>query len=241
VARDVILQGVELLRGAGPDRAPLARRFLYTFGAEMLRSGVRHRGEQALRLALADDPTDEGILHELAADAERRGDHAAAIPILETLLQAHGENREARLRLAIDQGRTGRTADAEQRLTAITTEEIGGWRLSLAYQELIRLHQAANRPEKTVESTLREGLGRLPGDEKLNLLLVDLLERSGRVSAARQALASFRPEGKEGSSGARRRYSGPPQEPLATALVTLAQEAATRLPALAKALEKTAP
>ena len=60
-------------------------------------------------------------------------------------------------------------------------------------------------------------------------------------AAARQTLAAFRPEGKEGSGAARRRYSTPPEEPLATALATLAQEAATRLPALAKALEKTAP
>ena len=240
VARTVFLQGVDLLRKEGTGRSLLARRFLSTFGAQVLRSGVRHQGEQTLRLALADDPGDEIALLELAADAERRGDHAAAIPPLEALLQAHGENREVRLRLAIDLGRTGRTADAEQRLTALTTEEIAGWQLSLAYQELARLSLVANHTE-AAERIVREGLARLPGDEKLTLLLADLLERSGKLAAARQLLNTFHPEGKEGSGTARRRYSTPPEEPLATILATLTQEAATRLPALAKALEKTAP
>ncbi len=240
VARTVLLQGVDLLRKEGTGRSLLARRFLSTFGAQVLRSGVRHQGEQTLRLALADDPGDEIALLELAADAERRGDHSAAIPPLEALLQAHGENREVRLRLAIDLGRTGRTADAERRLTALTAEEIAGWQLSLAYQELAHLSLAANHPE-AAERIVREGLARLPGDEKLTLLLADLLERSGKLAAARQLLNTFHPEGKEGSGTARRRYSTPPEEPLATALATLTQEAATRLPALAKALEKTAP
>ncbi|MEA2601038.1 MAG: hypothetical protein QOF89_2030 [Acidobacteriota bacterium] len=240
VARDVLLQGVDLLRKAGPGQAEVARRFLSAFGVQILRSGVRRQGEQTLRLALADDPGDEVALLELADDAERRGDHAAAIPSLEALLKAHGENREARLRLAIDLGRTGRAADAEQRLTALVKDETGGWRLSLAYQELTRLRLVANHPE-AAELTLREGLGRLPGDEKLTLLLADLLERTGQASAARQTLTGFHPEGKEGSGAARRRYSTPPEEPFATALATLAQDAAARLPALAKALEKTAP
>ncbi len=240
VARDVLLQGMELLRAAGPGWAPLVRRFLSAFGVEMMRSGVYHRGEQALRLVLAADPTDELSLLELATDAERRGDHAAAIPILESLLQAHGENPEIRLRLAIDLGRSGRTAEAEQRLTAIIREETGGWRLSLAYQELAHLRLAANQTG-AAERIVREGLGRLAGDEKLTLLLADLQERSGQMISTRQLLNAFRPEGKDGSGAARRRYSTPPEEPLATALAALAQEAATRRPALAKALEKTAP
>ncbi|MFY9823996.1 MAG: VWA domain-containing protein, partial [Thermoanaerobaculia bacterium] len=96
VARDVFLQSVDLLRKA-KNGASLAHQFLAAFGAELMRSGTRHVGEETLRRVLADDPADETALLEMAADAERRGDHAAAAPPLETLLRAHPEHREARL------------------------------------------------------------------------------------------------------------------------------------------------
>jgi Tfp pilus assembly protein PilF len=227
---------VELLRaGHQPE---LARRFLATFGAELMRSGTRYVGEQTLRRALADDPADEVALLELAADAERRGDHAGATLPLDTLLRAHPENREARLRLAVDLARLGRAPEAEQRLTALLQDETESWRLSLAYQELARLRQAD--PSRT-EATLREGLKRLPGDEKLTLLLAHLQEEKGLATAARQTIAGLKPAKEAGAAGARHRYSLPPEEPLAATLAALAREAAARRPALAAALEKTAP
>jgi VWFA-related protein len=238
VARDVFLQGVDLLRaGRQPE---LARRFLATFGAELMRSGTRYVGERTLRRTLEDDPAGEVALLELAADAERRGDHAGATLPLDTLLHAHPENREARLRLAVDLARLGRKAEAEQRLTALLRGETEGWRLSLAYQELARLRLADPGRE---EATLREGLKRLPGDEKLTLLLAEAQERSGQATAARQTIAGLKPATAvtANAAGARHRYSLPPEEPLAGALAALAREAAARRPALAQALEKTAP
>ncbi|HYX25891.1 MAG TPA: VWA domain-containing protein [Thermoanaerobaculia bacterium] len=240
VARDVLLQGVDLLRaGHQPE---LARRFLATFGAELMRSGTRYVGEQTLKRALADDPADEVALLELAADAERRGDHAGAALPLDTLLRAHPENREARLRLAVDLARLGRAPEAEQRLAALLPDETAGWRLSLAYQELARLRLADPDPGRA-EAALREGLKRLPGDEKLTLLLARLQERSGLATAARQTIAGLKPApaGAASAAGARHRYSLPPEEPLASTLAALAREAAARRPALAQALEKTAP
>ena len=239
VARDVFLQGVDLLRSA-KGGAPMAHQFLATFGAELMRSGTRHVGEATLRRVLADDPADEIALLELAADAERRGDHAAAGPPLETLLHAHPEHREARLRQAVDLARMGRTAEAEQRLTALLADETEAWRLALAYQELARLRLAAKDPSRA-EATLREGLKRLPGDEKLTLLLAELQEKSGLTVAARQTVAGLKPETGGGGGAARHRYSLPPEEPLASTLAALAREAVARRPALAAALEKTAP
>ena len=228
LAREVLLQGADRLR----DRR-LAHLFVAAFGAELMRGGVRHQGGQTLQRALAEDPADAIARMELAADAERRGDHAGAAGHLEILLRAHPEDREARLRMAVDLARLGRTAEAEERLTALIAEETGGWRLSVACQELARIAPAK------AERTLREGLKRLPGDEKLTLLLASTLERSGRAGEARQVIAAFRPQGDGG--GARHRYSSPPLEPLATALAELGREAAARLPALASALERTKP
>jgi VWFA-related protein len=247
VARDVFLQSVDLLRagkgGGSLTYQPLAHRFLAAFGAELMRSGSRHVGEQTLRRALADDPADEIALLELAADAERRGDHAAAAPPLEALLHAHPEHREARLRLAVDLARmpqARRAAEAEPRLTALLADETEPWRLALAYQELARLRLAAKDPVRA-EATLREGLKRLPGDEKLTLLLAELQEKSSLTAIAHQTVAGLRPEPGGGGGAARHRYSLPPEEPLASTLAALTREAVSRLPALAAALEKTAP
>lgn len=245
VARDVFLQGVDLLRagkGGGGSLAyqPLAHQFLAVFGAELMRSGTRHVGEEVLRRALADDPGDEIALLEIAADAERRGDHAAAGPPLAALLHAHPEHREARLRQAVDLARMGRAAEAELRLTALLAGETEPWRLALAYQELARLQLAAKNPTRA-EATLREGLKRLPGDEKLTLLLAELQETSWLGTVARQTVANLKPETGGGGGAARHRYSLPPEEPLASTLAALTKEAAAQRPALAAALEKTAP
>ncbi len=239
VARDVFLQGVELLR-AGKGGGSLAHRFLAVFGAELMRSGTRHVGEEVLRRVLSDEPGDEIALLEIAADAERRGDHAAAARPLEALLKAHPEHREARLRQAVDLARMGRAAEAETRLAALLKDEAEAWRLALAYQELARLQRAAKNPTQA-EATLREGLKRLPGDEKLTLLLAELQETSWTSTAARQTVAALKPETGGGGGAARHRYSLPPEEPFASTLAALTTEAATQLPVLAAALEKTAP
>lgn len=239
VARDVFLQGVDLLR-AGKGGGPLAHKFLAVFGAELMRSGTRHVGEEVLRRALADDPGDEIALLEIAADAERRGDHAAASRPLETLLRAHPEHREARLRQAVDLARMGRPAEAEPRLIALLADETEAWRLALAFQELARLQLAARNPTRA-EATLREGLKRLPGDEKLTLLLAELQETSSLGIAARQTVAGLKPETGGGGGAARHRYSLPPEEPLTSTLAALTREAVAQRPALAAALEKTAP
>lgn len=237
VAHEVAFRLIDLLRPREPE---LARRLTSTLGIELLRGGLKSSGEPAVRRALEEDPGDEVLLLELAADAERRSDHAAAIPRLEALLRAHPENREARLRLAVDLGRVGRSREAVPLLEALIREEPAGWRLSLAFQELARLRSAQGAPSAAIQ-LLRQGLERLPGDEKLTLLLAAALEKAVGSAAAREALAAFRPEGDEGGGAARHRYNGRPEEPLEAALAALDREAAARLPALVGALGKTPP
>ncbi len=243
LARQVAGRLTGLCRQTGPPG--LAHRFAAVFGTELVRGGVTVQGGQMLQSALAEEPADEGLLLELASGAERRGASTEAMVHLDALLRAHPENREARLRRILDQARAGQTLEAEAALRAFLQEETGqeetgGWRLSLAYQELARLEMARKLPGSI--KTLREGLERLPGDEKLTLLLAALLDRTGQGIEARQLLARFKPQpGDEGGGAARRRYSRPPPEPFATRNQALGQEAAAHLPALGGALEKTAP
>jgi tetratricopeptide (TPR) repeat protein len=237
VAQNVLVNLLALYREGKGERS---REITATFGIELLRNGISRLGEPAVQSALADDPGNEMILLELAVDAGKRGRHADAVTRLEELLRLHPDNREARLRRAVELARLGRKDEAEQRLTAVIREETGGWLLSLAYQELARL-QLSDRLFGPGERTLREGLRRLPGDEKLTLLLTAFLGRTYSATASREVIAGLKPEGAGGGGTARHRYNSPPQEHLEAALAALDREAASRRPALASALEKTAP
>lgn len=237
VAREVAGRLTDFCREQG--QTDLARRFSSIFGIQLIRGGVTVQGGQMLQWALAEDPEDEAILLEKAAAAERRNSATEAAAYLTAVLRTHPENREARLRLILAQARMGKSSEAQAGLRTFLQEETGGWRLSLAYQELARLQIAQGLPGAV--KTLHEGLDRLPGDEKLTLMLAAVLDRSGRTLEARQLLARFKPqEGGETAGAARRRYSRPPEEPFTTRHQELGREAATHLPGLAVALEKTA-
>ena len=235
VAREVFLRLVDLYRERG--RPELVRLFRSTFGVELLFSGVRSQGERLLHQVLAEDPGDEIALLELAADVERLGARDVATDFLEALLKAHPDHREARLRRALDLGRLGKKAEAEAALKELLREDTEGWRLRLAYQELARMQRSED--PAAAEKTLREGLARLPGDEKLTLLLAAIRERTAGPAAAREVLAGLQPEGSAGGGAARNRYSRLPEEPLRNALAELDREAAARLAQLGAALERT--
>jgi VWFA-related protein len=236
VAQNVTAALLDLYRQGKGERA---REVTATFGIELLRNGISRLGDPAVRSVLADDPANEMVLLELAVDSGKRGRHAEAVSRLEDLLRAHPDDREARLRLAVELERLGRKDEAERRLLDFIHEETGGWLLSLAYQELARV-RLSDGLIGFAERTLREGLQRLPGDEKLTLLLTAVLDQTFSATASREVLGGLKPEGDGGGGAARHRYNSPPQGLLEAALESLDREAASRRPALASALEKTA-
>jgi tetratricopeptide (TPR) repeat protein len=234
MARETFLRLVDLYRQSG--QTALARRFEATFGVLLLRSGVHSRADQLFRRVLVEDPSNEMILLEMATSAERRSLHEEAMGYLEALLRAQPKHREARLRRALDLKHLGRTADASEALRGLIGEETVDWCLHIAYQELARLLMAGGVPG--AEKLLREGLARLPGDEKLTLLLAAALERGGLRGEARDVLARFKLEGDAGGGAARQRYNHPPENLVETQIADLDREAAERLPALAVPLKR---
>ena len=96
-----------------------------------------------------------------------------------------------------------------------------------------------SRPLPGAEKLLREGLQRLPGDEKLTLLLAAALERGGQRGAARDLLARFQLEGNDAGGTARRRFNHPPENLLDDLIADLDREAAERVPTLDVPLQRT--
>ncbi|HEY7214761.1 MAG TPA: tetratricopeptide repeat protein [Thermoanaerobaculia bacterium] len=235
MAREVFVRLVDLYRQSG--QAELARRFEAVFGILLLRSGVQSRANQLFQRVLAEDPGNEMVLLELATSAERRGMHQEATGHLNALLRAHPKNREARLRRALDLKHLGNTAEAMDILRELIREEPVDWCLHIAYQELARMLTAGGQPG--AEKLLREGLERMPGDEKLTLQLAAALERGGLRGEARDVLARFKLEGDDAGGAARRRYNHPPDSLLESLVAELDREATQRMPALVAAVGRT--
>jgi tetratricopeptide (TPR) repeat protein len=231
MAREVALGLIDLYRD-NRGRAAVVRLIEASFADTLLRAGIRSRAEPLFQRLLAEDPGNELALLELAVDSDRRGARIQALGYVEDLLRAQPNHGEARLRRAVILERLGRNKEAIEGFRSVIQNETEGWRLRLAYQELARLLM----PEAGAERSLREGLTRLPGDEKLTLLLAAYLERSGQRSQAWEVLAGFKPEGKNAGGAARNRYNGLPEELIESLRAELDREAAVHLATLAKAL-----
>ncbi len=221
--------------------APEARRV----GAELLvaltpratGAGLSELVLRALRRALDLDRDDEAALLCLAIDAERHGHYSEAVSWLERLAKAHPENREGRLRLALNLAKSGHGAEAERRLRAIA--EAPGesdWVSAIAWQELARalIH---DKKLDAADRTVAAGLARLPGDEKLMLERAYLLDLRGEPARAEEVLVHERsPAPATSGSSARLRYDELPQELLDRTWEEVRHGLAARYPSLAALL-----
>jgi Flp pilus assembly protein TadD len=210
-------------------------------------AGLPAAGEAELRvLALGEArkylPEDAGVLLCIAVDAERHADYKGAVEALTALRKLTPQDLEVRLRLGVNQARLGERRQARAELgAAIETEttsqgEPPPWWLPLAYQELGRLHLASRDPA-AAERVLRQGLQRLPREEKLSLLLAEALARRGERAQAAEVVAAIQPTPDDrGFDSARHRYIQLPDERLLRARAEVAAHAAAGRAPLAAAL-----
>ncbi|HEX3529803.1 MAG TPA: tetratricopeptide repeat protein [Thermoanaerobaculia bacterium] len=234
-------------RRKGDAGRPLATRLLLGLAAHLVHSLPTSLDERTFLQVLAYDENDETARLFLAAGAERAGRYPEAAVQLERLLKAHpendSENAEARLHLAVNLRRLGKTHDADRLLASLIqgpSKATESWVLAVAYHETGRALLAAGRLDEA-ERSLREGLARLPGDEKLLLELAAVRELRHEPAQVRQVLAGFRPGHAEGAGGesARHRYTHPSAAVLEQTWKDLVGAVPENLPALAAALQRT--
>jgi Flp pilus assembly protein TadD len=222
-----------------PEGRKKAARFLDGIAAEMIWTappGLRSRLYQQI---LSFDPNDRTALLCMAVDAERQGRYAEAVAGLERLDRILPGQPEVLLRLAVNLARIGKVQDARRVLTGIV-ENKGAtrsepWQAAVATQELVRILIAAGDLD-AAETAAREGLRRLPDDDKLALQLGMIRDLRKDPRGAREAVAKVGI--KTGGSGgaARNRYNRMPMEELDRAWSELQQTALDLLPTLAEAL-----
>jgi Flp pilus assembly protein TadD len=222
-----------------PEGRKKAARILDGIAAEMIWTappGLRGRLYQQI---LSYDAEDRTALLCMAVDAERQGRYAEAVAGLERLNQILAGQPEVLLRLAVNLARMGKVQDARRILTGITSTQdrtrAEPWHLAVASQELGRVLIAAGDLD-AAEAAVREGLRRLPDDDKLALQLGMIRDLRKDPRGAREAVAKVGI--KTGGSGgaARNRYNQMPLADLDRAWSELQQTALALLPTLAEAL-----
>lgn len=197
----------------------VAARALSSLGGHFQASGSGLAGslfEEALRY----DPVHPSALLGLAAIPEKRGGpYTDAVRYLERLVRAHPDNREARLRLAINLRRAGTNLEtalgdhyARKHLRRLLATPEADWIYVLAVQEMARSLTHEDRAEEAVE-LLDEAVARVPENQKLKILHAFCLERSGRRTEAQRVLLAVEPD-RTGLDPARGRYNRWPRQAL---------------------------
>jgi tetratricopeptide (TPR) repeat protein len=223
---------------APPAARPQAAVPLLALVADLPASGEHDLRVRALAAAREYQPDDAAILLCIAVDDERHADYQGAIEALSALRRLAPDDREVRLRLGINHARLGSQRQARSELGAALRGDADPppWWLPLAYQELGRLHLDGGDLH-AAEGVLRQGLARLPREEKLSLLLAQVLERGGDAAAAVEVLSAVIPSPQDrGFDSARHRYVQLPRQRLERARAELGELAGAARPRLAAAL-----
>lgn len=101
--------------------------------------------------------------------AEKYGRYSKAVRHFSALVEHSPGDAEARLRLAVNQARSGRRAEGEASLEALAHGEAPAWVRRVAWSELVRL--VGDEDPERVLALLSEALEAFPDDSELRLQL----------------------------------------------------------------------
>ncbi len=235
-ARGTVLRLVDQYRDPlVPQTRKRSAAILASLGIELQEADMKRLGDQILQRALELDPANEVALLAMATRHEKIGEYEEAIVYLEQLLEAHPSHGEGRVRMAVNQERRFHRRAARRYLSEVVAGQHSPWVLSLAYQELAHLHVRAGRQEEA-EELLRQGVERLPGDEKLHLALAFLYDARQESGKAQEVLEQLSFQVRRREASARHRYTHWPREAMAASWRSLREGAGQALPGLAEAL-----
>jgi len=175
-------------RAAGsPGSRVVAAGLLSSLGGHLQAAG----SSTALELfehALQLQKGNEASLLGLAAYYEKRGGpYEIALGYLERLYKAHPDNREGRLRLAVNLLRLERDDEGSEHLAALLEGGEADWITRLAAQELAREHSRDGRFDAAI-AVLRAALEKSGTDQKLQIQLAYMLDRESEPSASRRLI-----------------------------------------------------
>jgi tetratricopeptide (TPR) repeat protein len=240
-ARDRVIALAELYAATGGSEtaARLASDALGAVGSYLQGTNRLTQGRNVLARAIELDGHNLEARLAFALGYESHGDYEEALRELDALASFGSWDDEVRLRRGVLLRRLGRPDEAAGVLERLIAGSAEAWIVTLAYQELARIHVAQDRPAAAV-TALEQAARRFPHDGTLLLQLAYALDRQGRSDRAIALLErADRATDPRPDPLPRTRYHrgldfvGGRSELLATSAVAL-------LPVLASALESTA-
>jgi len=175
-------EGARTVPGWEPPGGFIECVFLDLAGDLMLQ-GDAGRAQELLERAVNLSPREQAVLFALAAVHEFSGQWYEAARYLERLVAENADHYEGRLRLAVNRARLGSNRASERLLRELLAEPAPEWLVTLGYQELARLLVDEGRMDEAVE-ILREGMGQLPRNQRLQIQLAHALDTARRPREA---------------------------------------------------------
>lgn len=212
-----------------PGAHVVAARALASLAGYLQEAALPTASRRLYEQALVHEPTNETALLGLATGFERYGEYAQATSVLRRLLEIRPGLPEARLRLAVNQARTGDRTAAVANLRELLAPPTPDWVRTLAYEELARQWVEAGDVAAAVE-VLSAGSRELGDPPGILLLLAHLLDRQEQPHQATGVLSRL--TARRSGDAPRKRYDGWPEAALAETRRELSAIAAARIPLL---------
>jgi thioredoxin-like negative regulator of GroEL len=206
---------------------------LVAFASDLAQGGSSGGARSLLERALQLNPGFRPAMLSLGFIFERNAAYPDAVTVYQGLVNTHRDFDEGLLRLAINLIRTGRDDKGEEVLRGLLDDGARPWIEAIAAQELVQLLVQKGQ-EALAEKEVRAALERMPGDQRLWILLADMLERSGRHDEAVEVLGDLPPAGRGVSP--RARYAEWPALGVRASQTHLSARASEAVPALSTAL-----
>jgi tetratricopeptide (TPR) repeat protein len=233
MARDLAILYQE--QSGSEGAALVSSRILTSLGGMLQQYAQQLPAAEMFYRAVALDPRNTAAMMGLCIVYEKNSQYQSAVDLLRKIADLDPAYSEARLRLALNLKRLGKTDDARKGLTALAEAKDSGWVTSLAAQELARLYSEQGSPAGA-QKVLEAALQRFPNDARLYVELAAVLDRKGEMRVAQAVMDKVLALKPSSEDSARLLYNTTRQETFAQARQFLDENARSRLSLLAEAL-----
>jgi tetratricopeptide (TPR) repeat protein len=215
--------------------ALVSSRILTSLGGLLQQYAQQLPAAEMFYQAMAMDPHNTAAMMGLAIVYEKNSQYQSAVDMLGKILATDPGYGEARLRLALNQKRLGRTDEALKGLQDLAAAKEATWVTSVAAEELARLYMEKSSPAGA-QKTLEAAIQRFPDDARLYVELASVLDRKGEVRGAQAVMEKVLAMKPSAQDSSRLLYNTTRQETFAEARRFLDENAHSRLSLLAEAL-----
>jgi tetratricopeptide (TPR) repeat protein len=236
MARDLAILYQE--QSGSEGAALVSSRILTSLGGMLQQYAQQLPAAEMFYRAVALDPRNTAAMMGLCIVYEKNSQYQSAVDLLRKIADLDPAYSEARLRLALNLKRLGKTDEARKGLAALAEAKEASWVTVLAAQELARLYSEQGSPAGA-QKVLEAALERFPNDARLYVELAAVLDRKGEMRSAQSVMEkvlALKPSASGSEETARLLYNTTRQETFAQARQFLDENARSRLSLLAEAL-----